>query len=165
MPSFAGNPALLDEPIREMERRDIARCIWVRTQTRENSWSLEALHRIGITEPAVAQWLAAMQRGWVCELNGQIIGFSMCDRSNGKFCVVAVLPEYEGRGIGRRLVQVGQEWLHENGWPEIWLWTSPDSSTRAYKLYRRLGWRDCGVKDSQLIMRHAEQPRESGEAS
>ena len=77
------------------------------------------------------------------------------DRSSGEFWVAAVLPDYEGRGIGRSLVERGQQWLHAEGWKEIWLWTSPDANRRAYKLYITLGWRDCGVKDGQLIMRHA----------
>ena len=90
------------------------------------------------------------------------MGFSMADRSNGEFWVVAVLPEYEGCGMGRRLVEIGQEWLHTNGWEEIWLWTSPNTGTRAYALYRRLGWRDCGVKDGQLTMRHRAEAGGSG---
>ena len=136
-----------------MEAGDITRCIWVRTQTRDNRWSLEALNQAGITEESVALRLKTTHHGWVCEHAGQIVGFSMCDRSNGEFWVVAVLPDYEGRGIGTELVQRGQQWLHDQGWEEIWLWTSPDQSTRACRLYRRLGWRDCGIEDGQLIMR------------
>ncbi len=78
----------------------------------------------------------------------------MCDCTTGEFWVVAVLPKYERRGIGTELVRRGQQWLYEHGWPEIWLWTSTDKSTRAYKLYRSLGWRDCSVKDGQRVMRH-----------
>jgi ribosomal protein S18 acetylase RimI-like enzyme len=140
--------------IRNMEACDLGRCIWVRTQTRENCWSLDALTRAGITEDAVSRQLATTHRGWVCEHGGQIVGFSMADKSNGEFWVVAVLPDYERQGIGRRLVEHGQQWLHAQGWKEIWLWTSPNTDTRAYKLYIALGWRDCGVKDGQLIMRH-----------
>jgi ribosomal protein S18 acetylase RimI-like enzyme len=140
--------------IRPMKVSDIARCIWIRTQTRENRWSLEALRRAGITEQSVADVLDKSHHGWVGEQDGAIVGFSMADRSTGEFWVVAVLPDYEGRGIGRGLVEVAQEWLHANGWEEIWLWTSPDTSTRAYSLYSKLGWRNCGVKDKQLIMRH-----------
>jgi GNAT superfamily N-acetyltransferase len=91
----------------------------------------------------------------VCEQDGQIVGFSMADGSNGEFWVVAVLPDHEGRGIGRHLIERGQKWLHDKGWQEIWLWTSPDTSTRAYKLYTLLGWRDCGVQDGQRIMRRS----------
>ena len=115
---------------------------------------MEALAGAGVTVEAVEGRLSAKCRGWVCECDGEIVGFSMSNGESGEFWVVAVLPEYEGRGIGRKLVEVGQAWLHEQGWKEIWLWTSPDTSTRAYKLYLKLGWRDCGVKKGQLIMRH-----------
>jgi ribosomal protein S18 acetylase RimI-like enzyme len=139
---------------RDMDSRDIAPCIWLRTQTRENRWSLEALTRAGITEESVTLRLKTTHHGWVCEDAGQIVGFSMCDRTTGEFWVVAVLPHFERRGIGTELVRRAQQWLHDHGWPEIWLWTSTDKTTRAYKLYQSLGWRDCGVKDGQLIMRH-----------
>ena len=139
--------------IREMQVHDIERCIWVRTQTRENRWSMEALQRAGITAESVGARLDTTHRGWVCECEGQVVGFSMGDRSSGELWVVAVLPDFEGRGIGTRLLEAAQEWLHANGWEEIWLWTSPDTSTRAYTLYSRRGWRDCGVKDGQLLMR------------
>jgi ribosomal protein S18 acetylase RimI-like enzyme len=149
-------PKTLAAAIREMEPRDVARCIWVRTQTRENRWSLEALTKAGITEESVIQRLRTTHKGWVCNQDAQIVGFSIAYGSTGEFWVVAVLPDYEGRGIGTRLVQQGQRWLHEQGWHEIWLWTSPDQSTRAYKLYRSLGWRDCGIEDGQLNMRRSE---------
>ncbi len=150
--------------IREMEARDINSCIQVRAQTRENCWSQEALCRAGITEDSVAARLASTHKGWVCEHDGQIVGFSMGDRSNGELWVVAVLPDYEGHGIGRRLVESAQQWLHANGWQEIWLWTSSDTSSRAYTLYCRLGWQDCGVKDGQLIMRRRQSARASVDA-
>ncbi|HWB53695.1 MAG TPA: GNAT family N-acetyltransferase [Tepidisphaeraceae bacterium] len=150
-PDEACEPCL---PIRLMQPADVPHCIWLRTQTTENHWSLQGLHKVGINEESVIQRLATTHRGWVREQGGQIVGFSMADRSNGELWVVAVLPNYEGQGIGTQLVKSAQQWLHESGWPEIWLWTSPNKSTRAYALYRRLGWRDCGVKDHQLIMQH-----------
>jgi hypothetical protein len=40
--------------IRDMAARDVARCIWVRTRTREMCWTLEALTKVGVTEAADA---------------------------------------------------------------------------------------------------------------
>ena len=62
---------------REMEPRDIRRCLEVRTSVRENRYSLEALEQEGITEAFVAEMLAATHKGWVCEMDGNIIGFSI----------------------------------------------------------------------------------------
>ncbi|HEV2294129.1 MAG TPA: GNAT family N-acetyltransferase [Tepidisphaeraceae bacterium] len=150
--------------IRGMDAADVGRCFWVRTHTREQCSTLEGLTQAGISEDAVTRLLTSSHKGWVCEQDGQIVGFSMADGSNGEFWVVAVLPEYEGRGIGRQLIERGQQWLHDMGWQEIWLCTSPNTSTRAYKLYGLLGWRDCGVTDGQRIMRrHKEQRARQGQ--
>ena len=50
---------------REMEARDIARCIEVRTSVRENSYSAEALAQAGITKATVAAMLASTHKCWV----------------------------------------------------------------------------------------------------
>jgi len=138
---------------REMEPRDIDRCIEVRTLVRENRYSREALRQVGITGESVARLLATTHKGWVCEADQRVVGFSMGNRSNGEFWVVAVLPEYEGRGIGRKLMELAVQWLRAGGCAEIWLWTSPDVNTRAYALYRKSGWEDCGVQNGQRIMK------------
>jgi len=143
---------------RKMVRDDIARCIEIRTSVRENRYSMEALVKEGITEALVAQMLDTTHQGWVCEVYGQIVGFSIGNKETSEFWVVAVLPEFEGRGIGKRLTVLTQEWLWASGCGEIWLWTSPDTSTRAYALYKNLGWKDCGVQEGQRIMK-LQKPR------
>src|SRR5690242_7310321 len=72
----------------------------------------------------MARHLETTHKGWVAEHEGQIVAFGMSDRSNGEVWVVAVLPDYEGRGIGRRLVEFAQNWLRQQGHDDIWLWTS-----------------------------------------
>ncbi len=120
---------------------------------RENPYSIEALRREGITEETVATMLATTHRGWVCEIEQEIVGFSIGNRSNGEFWVIAVLPEFEGRGIGRKLMEQAVQWLRANACAGIWLWTSPDISTRAYAFYRKFGWQDCGIRDGQRVMK------------
>ena len=120
---------------------------------RENRYSLEALQAEGITEDSVIALLGTTHKGWVCEIDGHVVGFSMGNRSNGEFWVIAVLPEFEGRGIGRRLMELVVEWLWASDCREIWLWTSPDITTRAYALYRKFGWEDCGVQQERRVMR------------
>ncbi len=125
----------------------------MRTSVRENRYTREALAAVGVTEPSVTALLGETHHGFVCEVDGQIVGFSMVNRATAEFWMVAVLPEFEGRGIGKRLTQLTQDWLRANGCEEIWLWTSPDTSTRAYHLYAKLGWKDCGVQNEQRIMK------------
>ena len=136
-----------------MDRRDITACISIRASTNENPFSIGALTEAGVTEESVAKMLVMTHKGWVAETDGQVVGFGMGNRSNGEFWVVAVLPKYVGRGIGKRLTELVQEWLFSVGCSELWLWTSPDRSTRAYGLYRKLGWEDCGVQQGERIMK------------
>ena len=139
--------------LREMLQQDICGCFQVRTSVRENRYSLEALRQEGITEASVAEMLATTHKGWVCEVEGKIVGFSMGNRKNGEFWVVAVLPEYEGRGIGRKLMELTVQWLRASPCADIWLRTSPDTSTRAYALYKKFGWEDCSIQKNQRIMK------------
>ena len=140
---------------REITPADVPALFVVRTATRENPYSLEALHAIGITEESVRAKLASVHRGWLTEVDGRIVGFAMGDSSTDELLVVAVLPEFEGRGLGRGLVERIQDWLWSYGGTELWLVTSPDTATRAFGFYRRLGWRDCGIKDGQRLMKLA----------
>jgi GNAT superfamily N-acetyltransferase len=80
---------------------------------------------------------------WVA-LDGEIIiGFSMILSDEGCLFAAFVLPTYEGRGIGKALVDVAEQQLfltHE----QIWLETEKHS--RAAGFYQRLGW----VQEAEL---------------
>jgi ribosomal protein S18 acetylase RimI-like enzyme len=39
----------------------------------------------------------------------------MADRATGEILVIAVLPECEGKGGGRRLMTLAEEWLAPSG--------------------------------------------------
>ncbi len=83
----------------------------------------------------------------------------MGDRSNGEVQVVAVLPEYEGRGIGNSLLTHVQTWLFSEGHEEIWLLANPDPNIRAHGFYRKLGWRTTGAQregDEVMKLRRTE---------
>ena len=94
-----------------MEEDDVEACIKIRTSTLENYFSVEALAEAGITRETVAKMLNTTHKGWVSENDGELVGFGMGNQSNGEFWVIAVLPEYTGQGIGRRLAVLVQEWL------------------------------------------------------
>lgn len=126
-----------------MTPADLPASFHIRTSAKENPFPMTALIAAGITEASVTQLLATTHRGWVCSIEGTVVGFAIGNRSSGELWVVAVLPEYEGRGIGRRLMQITQDWLFSEGWKKLWLATGVAPS-RAFRMYVNLGWVDCG---------------------
>ena len=140
---------------REIAPDDVPALFDVRVATRENRLSREELAARGITEPAVRARLSGSFRGWLCECDGRVAGFAMGDGATGELEVIAVLPEFEGRGAGRGLLRRVEDWLRSLGWHEVWLFTDPDPSLRAYRFYRAAGWRDDGVEGGNRVMRKA----------
>lgn len=138
---------------REIVDTDIGGLFAVRMATRENSLSCEQLTSLGITEASVREMVNRTYRGWHCEENAQIVGFAMGNRENGEMWVIAVLPDYECRGIGAELLTRVEEWLWSEGWSEIWLTTDVDTTLRAYGFYRRQGWIDHEVRNRLRYMK------------
>lgn len=146
--------------IREVRTADIPALFLVRPQTRENALSIEALRDLGITPESVAAWLAASTSGWLCETStDEVVGFCMADRSTGELLVIALLPQYEGQGIGGALMQRAETWLAQSGCVRAWLTTDVDQNRRAYGFYRHRGWTDWkierGMRWMQLTLAHA----------
>src|SRR5687768_794264 len=104
---------------------------------------------MGITAASVAEGLAAgTLQGWVCSDDSRIVGFCMGDSERGEVGVLAVLPDYEGRGIGKALLSRVVDWLRMFDPPRIWLGAPRDPAARAYGFYRSLGWRPTGETDA-----------------
>ncbi len=133
---------------RETREADIESLFWVRERTRENPVSREYLARIGVTPSSIAEALRSDQvRGWVCEHESAVVAFCSGEAATGDVLVLAVLPEYESKGIGKRLLTEVVHWLRSRGNEKVWLGASPDPSTRAYEFYRSQGWRPTGEMD------------------
>jgi ribosomal protein S18 acetylase RimI-like enzyme len=86
-------------------------------------------------------------------VDDRVVGFAMGNRVNGEMWVIAVLPYYEGRGIGAELLRRVEDWLWSQGWSEIWLTTDVDPALRAYGFYRRQGWIDHEIRDGARFMK------------
>jgi ribosomal protein S18 acetylase RimI-like enzyme len=122
---------------RQMQISDLPAALAVRLSTVENAITMEELASdYGITPQSVSVAMKSHVKGWLCEASGRIVGFAMGDRSNGEVQVVAVLPEYEGRGIGKNLLTRVQTWLFSERHEEIWLLANPDPNIRAHTFYR-----------------------------
>lgn len=133
---------------RETEQADIEGLFAVRARTRENPFSKEQLASLGITPESIAQAMASGRvKGWVCLHESHLVGFCSGDASTGEVLVLAVLPEYEHRGIGTTLLARVVGWLRSLVADTIWLAASSDRNSRAHGFYRSLGWRPSGETD------------------
>jgi ribosomal protein S18 acetylase RimI-like enzyme len=125
---------------REIKDEDIAQLIILRTMVKENRISIDEMLKMGITEAEVINRLHNGCKGWLCEINDSIAGFSIGSRTGGEMWVIAVLPEYEGKGIGRKLLELVQKWLFETN-DKLWLQTEDNRNNRAFGFYLLMGWK------------------------
>ncbi|ARU05178.1 GNAT family N-acetyltransferase [Comamonas serinivorans] len=128
---------------------DASLCIRIRGLTRENAFSAADLRALGITAES---WSRGIQDGscpgFVACMEGQMIGYCFGDRDTGEIVVLALLPAYEGQGIGKALLAMMVESLGRRGFQRLFLACSSDPNVRSYSFYRHLGWRPTGEKDA-----------------
>jgi ribosomal protein S18 acetylase RimI-like enzyme len=137
----------MDLVFRRTLSSDIEGLFALRARTRENPISREHLASLGITSESIAQDMAAGRvKGWVCSHGLDLVGFCNGDTHTGEVLVLAVLPDFERKGIGTSLLSRVVELLRSAGCGALWLAASPDPTTRAYGFYRSLGWRPTGEK-------------------
>ncbi len=131
--------------VREMTAADLPAFFDLRISTLENAVTMQELEEVyGVTPASLAEGLQSSLRGWLCEDGGKAVGFAMGDQANGEVQVVAVLPRFEGRGVGAALLGRVRDWLFAEGHSEIWLLANPDPAIRASGFYEALGWRPNG---------------------
>lgn len=123
--------------VRTARLSDIEGMFDVRTSVIENHLSREEMRYMGITEGVVGDMIEKSLCAWVAAENNKIIGFSMILPDEGCLFAAFVLPEYEGKGIGRRLVTLAEQELFQHH--EI-AWLETDKNSRAAKFYMQLGW-------------------------
>ena len=147
--------------IRAAALSDIDVLFQIRTSVRDNHLSMEQLASLGITPETLPEMLSYPGHGWVAELDGRMIAFSMANAQEATVFALFVRPECEGKGAGRRLMAETEEWLFAQGCKEIWLSTDSDRSVRANGFYRHLGWQDKGLlEDGQVRFTKQHQFRE-----
>lgn len=128
----------MQKTIRLANSADIDAIFHIRISVRENHLSREQLTQMGIIPEAIQQALADAPCIWIAEVEGVPAGFSMAD--SGDACVFAafVLPQFEGQGLGRSLMERAECFLFQQH-ETIWLETA--GASRASGFYRKLGWR------------------------
>jgi len=123
--------------LRTAFQADIPAIFDVRTSVKENHISLERMAEMGITPQTIAAALTAQPCIWVAEQDGEVIGFAMADTDDACVFALFVRPEWEGHGIGRRLMDRAEAFLFARH-DTIWLGT--DATCGAARFYDRLGW-------------------------
>ena len=138
---------------REIRPEDLAAVFEIRISTSHNSNGWDEMATMGITPESVRQMMQVSHRGWLCEVAGQKVGFAMGNKKTGEMWVIAVLREFENRGIGKRLLRLVEDWLWATGWNQIWLTTDTEEQFRAVGFYRHEGWEDWKIERGNRYMR------------
>jgi GNAT superfamily N-acetyltransferase len=121
----------------------------MRGLTRENAVSVAGLASLGITAESWGKKIeAGGLSGHLCVDDDRIVGYCFGDKETGEIVVLALLPEYESRGIGRTLLSRAVEDLWSIGFKRLVLSCSKNPSHRSYGFYRHVGWRATGTFDA-----------------
>lgn len=125
----------------------------VRTSVTENAMNQEEMQMLGITPEAITSMILASDCTWVATDDERIVGFSMIIPEDNCLFAAFVLPQFEGLGLGKKLVHIAEQALFTHS-ATIWLETG--KHTRAAGFYRHLGWgneQDAGDGDIRLEKR------------
>lgn len=124
---------------REATIDDIPQMQIVRNSVKENQLSNPSL----VSDKDCEDYITKRGKGWVCEIDGRVVGFSIADVQANNIWALFVHPENEGRGIGKRLHRLMLDWYFSQTQKTVWLSTAP--GTRAEKFYKNTGWRVAGT--------------------
>lgn len=89
-------------------------------------------------------------RVWIGEHKGKIIGFLLLmhrENNTAQLRYFYLEPEYRGIGLGKRLMELYMEFLHQCGYSSSYLLTTHELHAAA-ALYRRYGFTLTEEKDS-----------------
>ena len=118
---------------------DIPKIQVVRNSVKENILSNPAL----VTDKDCENYLVNRGKGWICEIDGRIVGFAIVDLIDHNVWALFVQPGFEKNGIGKKLHNDMLDWYFSQTDSTIWLSTAPN--TRAEKFYHKAGWIEVGM--------------------
>ena len=124
--------------IREAKIEDIKQIQVVRNSVVENKLSDPSV----VTDEICTNFITERGKGWVCEVENQIVGFCIVDFIENNIWALFLMPEFENKGYGILLHNTMLDWYFKQTKTSVWLGTTP--KTRAEGFYRKLGWIEIG---------------------
>lgn len=118
---------------------DIDGYMIVRMAVQENKLNNPAL----VTREDNIDYLTQSGKGWVCEIEGRIVGFAIVGLEQRNVWALFVQPGFEGKGIGKTLHDMMMDWYFTQTNETIWLGT--EQNTRAEQFYKNRGWTVVGM--------------------
>ena len=130
---------------REATTDDILQIQRVRNSVKENMLSNPAL----VSDEDCEEFLTVRGKGWVCEIENQIVGFAIADLKENNIWALFLHPEFEKMGIGSNLHKIMLNWYFSQTTATVWLGTA--FNTRAESFYRKAGWIEAGTNGDKEI--------------
>ena len=106
--------------LRQAVRNDLPDLSRIRLAVAENHFG-----SLTLPDDQVIEALETTGRGWVIELDGVVVAFTIGDALTGSIWALFVDPPHRGRGYGRRLHDTVVEWLWSQGHDRVWLNAQP----------------------------------------
>ncbi|MDB5200785.1 MAG: family acetyltransferase [Ferruginibacter sp.] len=131
--------------IREAIVEDISRMQQIRNAVKENMLPDPGLVR----DEDYDLFMNEKGNGWVCAIDEKVVGFAIVDLQDHNVWALFILPEFEGRGIGKALHEQLLNWYFNQTKTTLWLGTA--YNTRAEKFYRAAGWKEAGTNGPKEI--------------
>jgi len=140
---------------REAKIEDIKQIQVVRNSVKENTLSNPDL----VSDKDCEEFMFERGKGWVCEIDNQIVGFAIADLKEDNIWALFLHPDFEGKGIGTQLHNMMLDWYFSTGKENVWLGTAPN--TRAEKFYAKSGWTKNGMHGNEVKFEMSKKQWES----
>ena len=123
---------------------DIPQIQIVRNSVKENQLSNPNL----IPDDLVEEFITKRGKGFVCEIDKKIVGFSIVDFVENNVWALFLLPKFEGKRIGKKLHQLMLDEYFSKTKETIWL--STEANSRAEIFYKKQGWKNAGFHGNEV---------------
>ena len=123
---------------------DIPQIQIVRNSVKENQLSNPNL----IPDDLVEEFITKRGKGFVCEIDKKIVGFSIVDFVENNVWALFLLPKFEGKRIGKKLHQLMLDEYFSKTKETIWL--STEANSRAEIFYKKQGWKNAGLHGNEV---------------